>query len=256
MGARSVLAHFVEEPRPCSYLGDRDASLECRIMTGVGVDELESLLVRGWRRQGPLYFRPSCAGCRECVSLRLPVARFRPTRGQRRAARACARFRAVIERPRVDDERLALYAAWHAARERAKDWLPSPLDEESYAVQFAYPHPAAWEMTLRDGDRIVALTLCDVTRKAWSAIYAFHSPDIAALSPGVASVTLAVDLARERGIPHVYLGYRVLGCPSMRYKSGFGPHELLQGLPGPDEEPRWVEAGTVVALQDTGKEGP
>ena len=239
----SVLAHFVEEPRPCSYLGDRDASLECRIMTGVGVDELESLLVRGWRRQGPLYFRPACAGCGECVSLRIPTDRFRPTRSQRRARRACAGLRVVLERPRVDDERLALYEAWHAGRERTREWPPSALDENGYAVQFAFPHPAAWELTLRDGDRIVALTLCDVTPRAWSAIYAFHAPDAARLSPGVASVLIAIELARARGIPHLYLGYRVLGCPSMRYKSGFRPHELLAGLPGPDEEPLWIEAG-------------
>ena len=240
---RKVLAHFVEPPRACSYLPDREASLECRVMTGVGIDELEALLVRGWRRQGPLYFRPRCAGCMECVSLRVPVDRFRPTESQKRARRRCGRFRVVLERPRVDDERLALYAAWHAAREDARGWEPSALDAEGYAVQFAYPHPAAWEMTLRDGDRIVALTLCDVTRRAWSAIYGFYSPEIARLSPGVAAVTLALELARARGIPHVYLGYRVMGCPSMRYKSGFRPHEALVGLPGPDEEPRWVEAG-------------
>ena len=238
---RRVLAHFVEPARTCSYLPDRLASLECRIMTGVGTLELEGLLLRGWRRQGPLYFRPACAGCLECVSLRIPTGRFRPTESQQRARRRCGRFRVVLDRPRVDAERLALYAAWHAAREDARAWDPSPLDEEGYAVQFAYPHPAAWELTLRDGDRIVALTLCDITPRAWSAIYGFYSPEIARLSPGVAAVTLAVELARERGIPHVYLGYRVMGCPSMRYKSGFRPHEALVGLPGPDEEPRWVE---------------
>jgi arginine-tRNA-protein transferase len=51
---------------------------------------------------------------------------------------------------------------------------------------------------------------------------------------------LCLSLARERGIPHVYLGYRVLGCASMRYKATFRPHELLLGRPAPDEEPRWV----------------
>jgi arginine-tRNA-protein transferase len=58
----------------------------------------------------------------------------------------------------------------------------------------------------------------------------------------VAGVLISVEMARDRGIPHVYLGYRVSGCPSMRYKAGFRPHELLQGLPAADEEPRWIEA--------------
>jgi arginine-tRNA-protein transferase len=238
-----VLAEFVEPPRTCSYLPDRDAALQCRIMTGVGVLELEAMLVRGWRRQGPLYFRPACGGCGECVSIRVPVDRFRPTDSQARARRRCARFRVALERPRVDDERLALYAAWHAGRERDRAWDPAPMDAEAYAGQFAFPHPAAWELSLRDGDRLMALTLCDITPRAWSAIFGFYDPRVARLSPGVATVLLAVEMARARGIPHVYLGYRVMGCPSMRYKAGFRPHELLQGLPGPDEQPKWVAAG-------------
>ena len=237
-----VLAHFVEPPRACSYLPDRPASLEYRVLSGVGVGELERMLVRGWRRQGHVYFRPACGACAECVSIRVPVDRFRPTGSQVRARRRCGRFRVVVERPRVDDERLALYAAWHAARERDRAWEPAPLDADAYAMQFAAPHPAAWELSLRDGDRLVAVTLCDVTRRAWSAIFGFYSPEVARLSPGVAEVVLAVELARERGIPHVYLGFRVMGCVSMRYKAGYRPHELLQGLPGPDEEPCWVEA--------------
>jgi len=237
-----VLAQYVEPPRACNYLPDRTASLEYHVKTGVGVAELERMLVRGWRRQGPVYFRPACGGCGECVSIRLPVERFRPTASQMRARRRCARFRVVLDRPRVDAERLRLYAAWHAGRERDRAWDPAPLDAEGYAMQFAYPHPAAWELTLRDRDRLVALTLCDITPRAWSAIFGFHDPDEARLSPGVATVLLAVELARARRIPHVYLGYRVLGCASMRYKAGYGPHELLHGLPAADEEPRWVEA--------------
>ncbi len=237
-----VLAHFVEPPRACSYLPDRPASLEYRVLSGVGVTDLEQMLVRGWRRQGLVYFRPACVACAECVSIRVPVDRFRPTGSQLRARRRCGRFRVTLERPRVDDERLALYAAWHAARERDRAWDPAPLDAEAYAMQFAAPHPAAWELSLRDGDRLVAVTLCDIMPRAWSAIFGFYSPEVAHLSPGVAEVLLAIEMARERGIPHVYLGYRVAGCVSMRYKAGYRPHELLEGLPGPDEEPRWVDA--------------
>lgn len=238
-----VLAHFVEAARACNYLPDRTASLECRVMTGVGVNELERMLVRGWRRQGTVYFRPACGACGECVPIRVPVERFLPTASQKRARRRCSRFRVALDRPRVDDERLALYAAWHAGRERDRDWDPAPMDAEGYAGQFAYPHPAAWELSLRDGDRLVAVTLCDITPRAWSAIYAFYSPGIARLSPGVAGVMLAVEMARARGIPNVYLGFRVMGCASMRYKAGFRPHELLEGRPGPDDEPLWIEGG-------------
>jgi arginine-tRNA-protein transferase len=239
-----LLNHFVEDPRVCDYLADQRASLEYRVMTAVDPEELESLLIRGWRRLGPFYFRPACSGCFECVPLRIPVARFAPSGSQQRAARRARRFRVRIGVPRVDRARLDLYARWHAARQSRRGWSPSPLGAEEYWLQFAYPHEAVREVTLWDGGSLVAVSLCDVTPRAWSAIYFFYDPKVARLSPGIANVMLCLALARQRGIPHVYLGYRVLGCPSMRYKTTFRPHELLLGRPGPEEEPRWVAGGS------------
>jgi leucyl-tRNA---protein transferase len=240
-----LIDQFVEDPRACDYLDAQRASLEYRVMTGVDPDELEAMLVRGWRRLGPFYFRPACAGCLECVSLRIPVASFRPTASQQRAARRARRLQARLGTPRVDRARLDLYARWHAAREDRRGWSPSALGPDDYALQFAYPHPAVRELTLWDGPRLVAVGLSDVTPRAWSAIYFFYDPEVARLSPGVANVMLCLSLARDRGIPHVYLGYRVLGCPSMRYKAAFRPHELLVGRPGFEEEPRWTAAPDV-----------
>ena len=237
-----LLNHFVEDPRRCDYLPGQRAALEYRVMTGVGLEELDDLLARGWRRLGPFYFRPACVGCLECVPLRVPVGSFAPTPSQKRALARVRRLRLELGPPRVDRERLRLYARWHGAREERRGWAPAPLRADEYWLQFASPHPAVRELALYDVDRLMAVGLCDVTPRAWSAIYFFYDPAVARLSPGVANVMLGVELARARGIPHVYLGYRVLGCPSMRYKATFRPHELLVGRPSPDEEPRWVAA--------------
>lgn len=208
-------------------------------MADVSPAELEALLVRGWRRFGAFYLRPACAACVECVSLRLPVARFTPTDSQRRALRRARRFRVELGRPRLDGTRVALHRAWQAARSERRGWPLSPIDEDDYALQLAYPHEAAREVAWYDGERLVAAGLCDVTPNAWSLVQFFYDPAISRLSPGVANVAVAVELARARGIGYVYLGYRVLGCASMRYKATFGPHELLEGRPADDEAPVW-----------------
>ncbi len=52
---------------------------------------------------------------------------------------------------------------------------------------------------------------------------------------------LCVDMAREMGAQHVYLGYRVLDCASLTYKGLFKPHELLVGRPAMNEPPVWTE---------------
>ncbi len=205
--------------------------------------ELESMLERGWRRFGPVYFRPKCVGCGECVTLRVDVPTFAPRKSQRRAAKNAARLRRVVGTPIVDDERLALYHRWHAQRETAKGWDPTSLDPERYAMDFAFPHPAAREVAFRDpadGDRLVGLGIFDETPHALSAVYFFWDPDRAPSSLGVANVVTLASDARKQGRAHLYLGYRVLGCPSLVYKASYRPHELLVGRPAPDEEPQWT----------------
>jgi arginine-tRNA-protein transferase len=82
-----LVRHFIEEPRACSYLPKLKAALEYRLMVDVTPAELEALMLRGWRRFGPAYFRPACAACTECVSIRIDVHRFAPSPSQQRALR-------------------------------------------------------------------------------------------------------------------------------------------------------------------------
>jgi arginine-tRNA-protein transferase len=238
-----VLHHLVEPPRACSYLSDREAQLEIRVMDDVTVEELDALLERGWRRFGPVYFRPKCVGCGECVTLRIDVQRFHASKSQRRAVKNAAGLRRVVGVPVVDDERLALYHLWHSQREGARGWEPSDLDPERYAVDFAFPHPAAREVAFRDpedGDRLVGLGIFDESPRAMSAVYFFWDPERAPASLGVANVVMLVADARAKNLPHVYLGYRVLGCASLVYKSKYAPHELLIGRPELGEPPAWL----------------
>lgn len=239
-----VLDVLQEEPRPCSYLFDRNASLIHHIQVDVSPLELEALLERGWRRFGPDYFRPACSPCFECVPTRIPTADFIPSKSQRRAASACAELEVRVGAPICDSERLDLYHRWHAQRERTRGWDEAMLSERSYRIQFAFPHPAAREVTYHEPGtgRLVGVGLCDETPRAWSAIYFFYDPAWGKRSLGTANVVTQIEIARRRGIPYVYLGYQVEGCKSLAYKASFRPQEHLVGLPGPDETPVWRRA--------------
>jgi arginine-tRNA-protein transferase len=243
--ALHLLERLVEKPHPCAYLPSERASLEVRVMLDVTPTEMDTLLERAWRRFGPIYFRPACAACSECVSLRVVTAAFAPSKSQRRAARACASLRRVVGVPVVDAERLALYAKWHADREQARGWEANAQTHDRYALEFAFPHPCAREAAFyddADGGKLVGLGLYDRTPRALSAAFFFYDPEYAHLSPGTANVLSLVAEAQAAGLPHVYLGYRVAGCSSLRYKSGFRPHELLVGRPAMHEQPAWQPA--------------
>jgi arginyl-tRNA--protein-N-Asp/Glu arginylyltransferase len=233
-----LLQRIIEKPHPCAYLAGERASLEVRVMLDVTELEVDALLERGWRRFGPIYFRPACASCSECVSLRVLAGQFAPSKSQRRAARACGRLRRVVGAPRIDDARLALYARWHAGREQIRGWESNEQSRERYSLEFAFPHPCAREAAFYDDDargadgtlgRLVGLGLFDATPRALSAAFFFHDPDYARLSLGTANVLSLIEDARAEGRPYVYLGYRVDGCASLRYKAAFRPHELLRG---------------------------
>lgn len=244
-----LIRHFIEEPRQCSYLAHERASLEYRLMVDVTPTELESLLLRGWRRFGPAYFRPACRTCDACESIRLDVHRFQPTPSQKRALRRTRRFRIEMAKPHIDEARLALHARWHRTREEARGWEPTHLTEDEYATQFAFPSSTGREVAWYDGDTLVALALADVTPNCFSAAYFFYDPSIARLSPGVGNVMLSVEMARELGCQHVYLGYRVADCPSLTYKGRFRPHEILEGRPGMNEVPVWREVVPLPVLE-------
>jgi len=232
--------HYVTTPTRCPYLGDRSWQLESRILLDVSAFEMQGMLERGWRRFGPEYFRPTCKGCRECISIRIPVEDFKPSKSQRRALARIRGFSISVGVPVADRERLLLYHAWHRSREATHSWEASPLTMEHYAMQFCFPHPCALEFSYRDGDRLVAVGIVDATPNALSSVYFYHHPDYRQWSVGIGSVLVELEYARACGIRHIYLGYRVGGCRSLAYKDQFRPHELLLDRPAENEFASWV----------------
>jgi arginine-tRNA-protein transferase len=237
-----LLQHRIAGPEPCPYLPGLSSTTETLLMTGVSPVELERLLERGWRRFGPVYFRPVCVGCSECISVRVPVEAFQPSANLKRVTRRAARLRVEVGAPVVDDARLELYRRWHASREEERGWKPDRIGTESYAMQFCFPHPAAREFTFWDGEELVGVGIADETPHAISAVYCYHDPSRRQLSIGTFNVLQGIAYARRKGLRHVYLGYRVEGCTSLRYKGRFQPQERLRGRVNDGETPCWDRA--------------
>ena len=234
------ICEYLAPPTQCQYLPEQQAaSNQYRVIFKTSPAEFHELLMRGWRRFGPTYFRPACAGCAACVSLRVPVESFTPSKSQQRALRKCRDIHFEVGTPDMDKQRLDLYGRWHAMRELECGWPESPITAAEYEMQFCFPHPCAREFRYFDGRKLVAIGYVDETSEALSSIYFFFDPDYKQLSLGVTSVLCEIAAARDHGLKHLYLGYRVLGCPSMEYKAQFRPHELLQGRPADGETPVW-----------------
>jgi len=241
-----LLHSSVEDARPCPYLPGVSASLEHRVLLDVAPEEADELLERGWRHFGPGWFRPACAPCMACLSTRVVVGEFSPSRSQRRAQHRARRLRVVVREPIFDKAHLALFHAWQRDRVKARGWEPAAFGPKDYWVRFTFSTPFARELAYYDDDadgRLVMVSICDETPRAWSAIFCFYDPAYGRISPGIGNILRIVDLARKNGQRFVYLGYCVSDCQSLCYKAAFRAQETLVGLPGDHEAPRWLPSG-------------
>jgi arginine-tRNA-protein transferase len=96
---------------PCPYLAGRTACLPLRLPTRkLTPQEFDERMAQGDRRAGVLLYRPECPRCSACEAIRLDVARFRPTRTQRRVKRrGDAELTYEILEPHVDSARVRLF---------------------------------------------------------------------------------------------------------------------------------------------------
>jgi arginyl-tRNA--protein-N-Asp/Glu arginylyltransferase len=221
-----VLHRFETGPETCPYLPSRTAVLAYSVVERLTAAEYEALMNSGHRKFGPFVFSPRCPACTACRPIRIPLAEFRASRSQRRAARRNAELEVRVAPPTLDEPRLRLYERYHAAQAERRGWAPKSGDPDEYAHFLHNPVPAM-EITLWDGDRLLAVVLTDVTPNVISGVYHYHDPDLAERSLGTACMLATLDLGRRLGKRWAYFGYFVAGCGSLEYKARFRPCELL-----------------------------
>lgn len=194
------------------------------------------LLEMGFRRSGVHVYRPHCQHCRQCIPARVPVQRFRPSRSQRRCLARNADLEMSIQ-PRLTDEHYALYRRYLHARHADGGMDANNRDAFHSFLECSWGEARFWE--LRAAGRLLAVAVIDETPRALSAVYTFFDPEQGERSLGTYAVLREIEIARERRLAHVYLGYWVPGSRKMDYKKQFQPLEILKG-------PGWVPmaAGT------------
>jgi arginine-tRNA-protein transferase len=75
---------------------------------------------------------------------------------------------------------------------------------------------------------LTAVCLTDVLDDGLSMVYSFYDPDRVKDSLGTYVILDHIEIAREAGLPYVYLGYWVPGSPKMGYKAKFSGLEVYK----------------------------
>lgn len=237
---RQIIREARGEEETCVYLPDRQARMRYRVIDRCAAEMYQTLLERGWRRFGKVFFRPDCTGCLECRSLRVDACSFAPNRSMRRALARNRDVEVVLRPASLTPEHLHLYERYHRDMAQRKSWPDKAISPLGYYQTFCEGRESHGHELLFIADRrLIAVALVDVLPRAVSAVYCYYDPELRSRSLGVLSILKQVELARHRSIPHLYLGYWIDGNASMRYKARYKPHEILEGRPGLGEDGVW-----------------
>ncbi len=235
-----IIREQTGQNEPCPYIQGYQARMRYRLIDHCRPETYESMLDRGWRRFGRVFFRPVCEACEACRSLRIDVERFKASRSMRRIKRRNQDLQVSLGPASLTEEHLELYSRYHLDMSTRRGWPEKSIAPEDYFQTFLEGREGfGHEMLYWQGDRLVAVALVDLLPGALSAVYCYYEPEQRSRSLGVYSVLRQIDLARSRAASRLYLGYWIPENESMAYKARYKPHEILEGRPEFEDNAIW-----------------
>ena len=232
--ATRALRFYLTAPTPCPYLPGRDErKVFAHLPISEGPNINDALSAVGFRRSQNIAYRPACAACDACRSVRLPIADYVFSRSERRVLGRNPDLRRHLVEAEATMEQFELLRRYlvtrHAEGGMAEmTWPDYVAMVEDTAVR---THLIEYRTEPRDrgpGD-LVACALVDALHDGLSLVYSFYDPAFTRRSLGSFIILDHAVQAGEAGIPYVYLGYWVQGSVKMDYKARFSPLEVLKG---------------------------
>ncbi|WP_339107059.1 arginyltransferase [Thioclava sp. GXIMD4216] len=226
---------YVTAPQPCPYLDGRAERKLFTALQGEGAEKLNNALSRqGFRRSQNVLYRPSCADCTACLSARIRVADFAPTRTQKRILKRNDWLKRTATSPWATEEQFALFRRYLDSRHADGGMADMDIFEFAAMIEetpiksrvIEYRESADRPGSTRD---LMAVCLTDVLDDGLSMVYSFYDPSLQKNSLGTYLILDHVDIALKAGLPYVYLGYWVPGSRKMGYKANFGALEIFKG---------------------------
>ncbi|MEM1409810.1 MAG: arginyltransferase [Pseudomonadota bacterium] len=224
LGSRSEF--YVTAASPCPYLAGREEKKIFTFLGGDGASQMNSALSqRGFRRSQNIAYLPACEGCKACRAVRVVTEQFEEKRWRKTLNRN-ADISRKLTAPKVTSEQFSLLRSYLDARHNGGGMTDMTVLDYQQMVEQTPVDTVIIEY--RDGnDQLIGSALTDRLEDGLSMVYSFFETEEPRRSLGSFMIADHVRLARELGLPYVYLGYWVDGSPKMDYKRRFEPLEVL-----------------------------
>lgn len=223
---------YVTAQQPCPYLDGRE---ERKLFTALNGEDAEalnnSLSKQGFRRSQNVLYRPSCPNCTACYSARIRVADFIPSKSQKRCLKKNSFLTRSASSPWASEEQYDLFRTYLASRHADGGMADMDIFEFAAMVEETPIKSRIVEYTQTNKygkPDLAAVCLTDVFDDGLSMVYSFFDPDLVKNSLGTYIILDHIAIARDAGLPYVYLGYWVPTSPKMAYKAKFSALEIYQ----------------------------
>lgn len=224
----------------CAYLDDKEQTTHYKIIENCSATSCQEMVERGFRRFGKMFFRPICATCHECQSIKIDVENFEFTKSKRRVLKKAQDIKVYIQEPSISQEHLILFDKYHRHMQEKKEWPYQSVTYQHYYNSFVAGHnDFGYEVLYFDGDKLIGVDLIDVLDDGISSIYFYYDHDYSQYALGKLSLYKQVEIARKNNKAWIYLGYYVKECPSLAYKADYKPYVTLEGRPQLYQEYKW-----------------
>lgn len=221
-----MLKFHTTNPYSCSYLPDRLACSE--VVTPdypIDTQTYGKLLQAGFRRSGQYIYRPNCAQCHACLSVRVNVNAFVCKRTQRRTWKHHQYLTATQYTLHFKPDHYALYQRYQAKR-HAGGGMDNDCFEQ-YQNFLLQSQVNSKLVEFHEGETLRMVSIIDVLPDGLSSVYTFYDADVTQASFGTYNILWQIEQCRKLGLPYLYLGYWIKENRKMRYKVNFQPLEIL-----------------------------
>ena len=234
---RDTPQFYLTAPSSCPYLAGQEERKVFTHLVGDRASELNELLTHGgFRRSQSIAYRPACESCRACVSVRVVVDDFAPTRSMRRCTERNNDIVGDMRTPHPTSEQYSVFRAYLDARHREGGMADMTVLDYAMMIEDSHVETRLVEYRRRGPDTgingrgsgdLLAVALTDVLSDGLSMVYSFFDPDAGDRSLGTLMILDHIERAKAMRLAYVYLGYWVPGSRKMDYKGRFLPQERL-----------------------------
>ncbi|MGK0441451.1 MAG: arginine-tRNA-protein transferase [Pseudohongiellaceae bacterium] len=219
------LKFFSTQEHPCSYLpGETAKTIFLDPSQAIEQVLYSSLLQLGFRRSGENIYRPHCADCQQCISVRVPAKEFKANRQQRRVIKKNQDLTVTSLNTIDTDECYRLFEKYINLRHTDGDMYPTC--QQDYQSFLCTDNAVAQYYGFYLDDQLLAVAISDNLVQGLSAVYSFFDPDYDNRSLGTYMILWQISECVTLNLNALYLGYWIKKCQKMSYKSKFRPLEL------------------------------